>query len=129
MVALRNQAAVSGAPFIGKWSVLIDLVEDGIFLQNTLTKIARELTRKIQRYHLTPKEVTGALNIIPPFIENSIFWTLSAAPAEGTVAPVDYQAFLMVIRGGQEFLAGPINDGQPGVIQVKDVVPTRTLCA
>jgi hypothetical protein len=49
---------------------------------------------------LTPKDVAGVLNIIPPFIENSIFWTLGSSPATETTAPVDYQAFLIVIRGG-----------------------------
>lgn len=42
---------------------------------------------------------------------------------------MDYEAFLMVIRGGEEFLGGPINEGQPHVIQVKDVVQDRTQCS
>jgi hypothetical protein len=77
---------------------------------------------------LTPEDVTGALNIIPSFVENSIFWTLPTSPAQETVKPVEYQGFVEVIRAGQEVLTGPINDGQPRVIQVKDVVSNRSSC-
>lgn len=78
---------------------------------------------------ITPLNVARSLNIIPSFIESSIFWALSSSPVRGTVAPVSYQAFLVVIRAGQEVLAGPINDGQPGLIQVKDVVKDRSSCS
>lgn len=80
--------------------------------------------------NLNPLDVTRALNIIPSFVENSIFWTYSSPPATGTKAPVTYSAFLMVLRSGQEFLGGPIFDGQQGIIQVKDLLSSanRTQC-
>ena len=77
---------------------------------------------------MTPEDVASSLNIIPAFVENSIFWTLPSSPAQGTVAPVKYQGFVEVIREGQDILVGPINDGQHKVIQVKDVVKDRSLC-
>lgn len=77
---------------------------------------------------LSPKEVTSVANIIPPFVENSVFWTLNGSPPKGTVRPVEYEGFVNVIRGGELVLAGPIYNGQPGVIQVKDLVASRTNC-
>ena len=127
VIAVRFQATVSGSPFIGKWSVLVDLIEDDEIARAMKIHSAR-LRRLVTSTHLTPQNVTSSLNIIPPFIENSIFWTFSSSPAQGTVAPVTYTGFLVVIRAGQEFLAGPIANGQPRIVQVKDVVSPRTEC-
>ena len=82
----------------------------------------------IDSLDVNARVVTSALNIIPPFIENSLFWTYSTSPAAGTSAPIQYDAFLVVLRGGEKFLAGPINDGQPGITQIKDLVKERTEC-
>jgi hypothetical protein len=89
---------------------------------------ARRVQREIKSTHLTPREVTSVLNIIPSFIENSLFWTFSSSPAQGTNEPVNYQGFVVAIREGESVLAGPIYNGQPGVIQVKDVVRNRGSC-
>jgi hypothetical protein len=77
---------------------------------------------------VTAKEVAEALNIIPSFIENSLFWAFPSSPAAGTSAPIQYDAFLVVLRGGQQFLAGPINDGQQDIVQIKDLVKDRSEC-
>lgn len=81
-----------------------------------MRQTVRKIRSTIDQTGLTPQEVTSVLNIIPPFIENSIFWTLSSSPAKGRVARVEYQGFVEVIREGEEILVGPINDGQSGVI-------------
>lgn len=125
VLAVRFQAAVTGSPFIGKWSVLVDMVEDDE-IERAMKIHSSKLRRLVTNNHLTPKNVTSSLNIIPPFIENSIFWTLPTSPAQGTTAPIVYTGFLVVIRAGQDFLAGPIANGQPDIVQVKDVVSPRT---
>lgn len=81
------------------------------------------------KYCLTPLDIARSLNIIPDFVRSSVFWAIAdTPPKEGTVAPISYEGFLVVIREGQEFMAGPINDGQTGVTQLKDLVSTRTSC-
>lgn len=127
LIAIRFQASVSSNPYIGKWSVLVDLVEEDE-LEYKFKVLTKKLQRNVAKTGLNPLDVASTLNIIPSFIENSIFWTFSTSPAAGTVAPVAYQGFVVAIRGGEEVLAGPINDGQPGVIQVKDVVKDRSSC-
>lgn len=127
VLAVRFQAAVAGSPYLGKWSVLVDLIEDDEIARAMKIHSAR-LRKLVAATRLTPRNVTSSLNIIPPFIENSLFWTFSSSPAQGTTAPVAYQGFLVVIRAGQEFLAGPIANGQPNIVQVKDVVSPRTEC-
>jgi hypothetical protein len=71
LVAVRFQAAVIGTPYVGRWSVLIDLLDDGHNLQNDLNALAQKTLRQIQRFDLTPRDVTSSLNIISPFVENS----------------------------------------------------------
>lgn len=127
IIALRFQASVSGSPYLGKWSVLIDIVDEED-IERSFRFNSNRITRLIDHNDVTAADVTSALNIIPPFIENSLFWTYSTSPAEGTTAPIQYDAFLVVIRAGQSFLAGPINDGQPGVTQIKDLVRDRSEC-
>lgn len=77
---------------------------------------------------MSAKEVAEALNIIPSFIEDSLFWTFSTSPATGTTAPIQYDAFLVVLRAGEKFLIGPIHDGQRDVSQIKDLVRDRSEC-
>jgi hypothetical protein len=127
IIALRFQASVSGSPYLGRWSVLIDLIDDDL-IEGKLRVHSSRIRYFIESDDLGAREVTAALNIIPPFIENSIFWTFSTSPATGTSAPIQYDAFLVVLRGGEKFLAGPINDGQPGVTQIKDLVKDRSEC-
>ncbi len=127
IIALRFQASESGSPYLGRWSVLVDLVDDDL-IERSFKQNSRRIRRLIDNRDVTAKEVTTALNIIPPFIENSIFWTFSTSPAAGTSAPIQYDAFLVVLRGGEKFLAGPINDGQPGITQIKDLVKDRSEC-
>lgn len=129
MIALRFQVSVSGAPYIGRWSVLVDLVDDDDNLGEIFNGHGVRMLRYIQRFNPTPLDVARSLNIIPSFVESSIFWAQTTSPAQGTVEPVHYQAFLVLIRAGQEILAGPINDGQQGIVQVKDVVKERSSCA
>ena len=107
--------------------MLIDLINDDL-IERSFKQNSRRIRRLIDNRDVTAKEVTTALNIIPPFIENSIFWTFSTSPATGTSAPIQYDAFLVVLRGGEKFLAGPINDGQPGITQIKDLVKDRSEC-
>ena len=118
---------MSGSPYLGRWSVLIDLIDDDL-IEGKLRVHSSRIRYFIESDDLGAREVTAALNIIPPFIENSIFWTFSTSPATGTSAPIQYDAFLVVLRGGEKFLAGPINDGQPGVTQIKDLVKDRSEC-
>lgn len=127
MITLRFQASVDSNPYVGRWSVIIDLV-DSDEIELVLKATVSRIRRQAKSQNLTPQQVTSVLNIIPPFIENSIFWTLPSSPAQGTTAPVEYQGFVEVIRTGESILAGPIEDGQPRVIQVKDLVKDRSLC-
>ena len=129
MILLRFQATVSGSPYIGRWSVFVDLVDDED-IEIEAYRQQRRINRLIKKSHLNPLDVTRALNIIPAFVENSVFWTLSSSPAAGATAPVTYSAFLLVLRGGQEFLGGPIFDGQQDIVQVKDLLSSanRTQC-
>jgi predicted DNA-binding ArsR family transcriptional regulator len=69
---------------LGKWSVIIDFV-DIEELEPRLKAAVRRVQREIRQDHTTPQDVTSSLNIIPAFIENSLFWTFSTSPAEGTV--------------------------------------------
>ncbi len=128
MIGLRFQADVPVNPYLGKWSVIIDYVdiED---LEFSLKSAVRRVKREIAKDHTTPQDITSALNILPSFIENSIFWANTTSPVQGTVKSVNYEGFVVAIREGESVLAGPINDGQPGVIQIKDVVKNRTSCA
>ena len=77
---------------------------------------------------MSAKEVAEALNIIPSFIEDSLFWSFSTSPPTGTSAAIQYDAFLVVLRAGEKFLAGPINHGQCYVTQLKDLVKDRSEC-
>jgi hypothetical protein len=77
---------------------------------------------------LTSQDVASALNIIPPFVESSLFWTFKTSPAKGTNAPVSYQAFVVTMREGESVLAGPIHNGQPGLMLAKDLVKSRGCC-
>lgn len=67
VLAVRFQAAVTGSPFIGKWSVLVDLVEDDE-IERAMRIHSAKLRRLVVNTHLTPQNVTSSLNIIPPFI-------------------------------------------------------------
>ena len=127
MLVLRFQATVTGSPYLGKWSVLVDLI-DADEIEHSFHSNSRKINRLINKEDLTAKDVAAALNIIPSFIEDSLFWAFDSSPATGTTAPIQYDGFLEVIRGGEQFLAGPINDGQPGILQIKDVVKDRSEC-
>ena len=94
-------------------------------MKSTLKKVKDAMVK----YCLTPLDIARSLNIIPDFVRSSVFWAIADTPPNvGTTAAVSYEGFLVLIREGQEFMAGPINDGQPGVIQLKDLVSTRTSC-
>jgi hypothetical protein len=72
-------------------------------------------------------DVTKALNIITPFTENSIFWSLlsltTPLPAVGSYEPVIDTAFIERLQPGQQVLAGFIANGQQDIIQIKDRLP------
>jgi hypothetical protein len=127
MIVLRFQAAVSTNPYVGRWSVILELVDDD-YLEYEMAATTKRIERQLKANHLTPADVTTVLNIIPSFIENSLFWTFSSSPATGTNGPVVYEGFIEAIRAGESVLVGPIENGQPGVIQVKDAVKDRSKC-
>jgi hypothetical protein len=127
MIVLRFQAVVSTNPYVGRWSVILDVIDaDG--LEPDMIIIRNKIRHSLKINPLTPADVTTVLNIIPSFIENSLFWTFSSSPATGTNGPVVYEGFVEAIRTGESVLVGPIENGQPGVIQVKDVVKDRSKC-
>ena len=118
---------MSGSPYLGRWSVLVDLIDDDR-IERSFHMQSSRIKRLIFTENLNAKEVAAALNIVPPFIENSLFWSFSTSPATGTSAPIQYDAFLVVLRAGEKFLAGSINDGQYHIAQIKDLVKDRSEC-
>jgi hypothetical protein len=110
--------------------VLVEAV-NATDIQPRMRAVVRQVQYLAASTKLSAKEVTSVANIIPPFIESSLFWTFNGSPPKGTVKPVEYEGFVNVIRAGELMLAGPIYNGQPGVIQVKDLVPAsgRISCA
>jgi hypothetical protein len=74
-ILMRFQSKVSGTPYIGRWSVLLDIVNENQ-VAHAFNEFGIQFDRLSKKHHLTPLEVTRALNIIPPFKENSIFWSL-----------------------------------------------------
>lgn len=100
LILLRFQATVGGSPYIGRWSVFVDLVDEED-VEIEAYRQQRRINRLMKNNQLNPLDVTRALNILPAFVENSIFWTFSSSPATGTKAPVPYSAFLLVLRSGQ----------------------------
>jgi hypothetical protein len=95
-------------------------------IQQSFNKNSKRINRLINKHSLSAKEVAEALNIIPSFIEDSLFWTFSTSPEAGTTAPIQYDAFLVVLRAGEKFLIGPIYHGQRDVTQIKDLVKDRS---
>jgi hypothetical protein len=132
-VLLRFQSEVDGAPFLGRWSVLLDIV-DAEDISDELDAYAEKFAFLRYKYDLTTLDVTRALNILPAFTESSVFWSLLSEtdplPAVGEERPVIDSAFIERLKPGQQVLAGKIFKGQQDIIQVKDVLPgaSRTQC-
>ena len=74
--------------------------------------------------------MTRALNILPSFTENSVFWSLlsltSPLPAVGQQKPVFDSAYIERLEPGQQILAGLIFNGQQDIIQVKGSLPSAS---
>lgn len=102
-------------------------------IEAQLDKYSKRFDALSKVFRLTALDVTRALNIIPPFTENSVFWAIvneATLPAVGTAVPIINSAFIERLEAGQQFLAGYIADGQQNIIQVKDKLPgsQRTEC-
>ncbi len=64
--------------------------------------------------------MASALNIFPEFLATSIGRTIygSSGASKLISEGITYEAIIVIINEGQKLLAGPILNGQPGVIQV-----------
>lgn len=64
LIAIRFQVSVSGKPYLGRWSALVDLVNERD-IQRSLRYNSKRISRLIYVLDLTAKEVAQALNILP----------------------------------------------------------------
>lgn len=129
IITVRFQARVnSTSPFVGTWSVLTEAVNTADIKIKMQAKV-NQVKSLVDSTRLTAREVTSVANIIPAFVESSLFWTFNGSPPAGTVKEVEYEGFVNIIRSGELVLAGPIFKGQAGVIQVKDLVGSRGNCS
>jgi hypothetical protein len=104
---------------LGGWSTIVKLI-DKSHLESQLKAIAENVQHLVTKTSLTAQDVASALNIFPELLATSVGRAIygSNGPSKLISEGITYEAIIVAINEGQQFLAGPILNGQPGVIQV-----------